>query len=191
MMSDTPKQDLESHVKPDLPSDSKKWEALTRGTILASQTQAVITYVTIADQKAQVMLFINSLVMPFILQGTDHPDYKYPAIMAVLTASLTVFFAIMTVFPRGPNRFKKRAYSNELHFADIKQHETFDHYLKSVYPIYNDVGRLSQEAFKYMYDTSRYVLKAKYFWLRLCYTWFMIGNALCIIVLLASLAKII
>ena len=168
--------------------DNEHWAAMFRGTVLASQKQGLITYVNIADQKAQVMLFINSLIIPFILPGVEMPDYRLAAIIALITAALSVFFAVMTVFPRGPARFKKRPYSNQLHFADIKQHPTFASYLHDVRPIYNDLGKLGTESLKYMYDMSRFVLKGKYFWLRLCYGGFLIGNILALAVFLYSIA---
>lgn len=169
------------------PHDSEHWAAMFRGTVLASQQRGLIAYVTIADQKAQVMLFINSLIIPFILPGVETADYRAAAILALITAALTVFFAVMTVFPRGPARFKKRPYSNQLHFADIKQHATFESYLHEVRPIYNDLGKLGTESLKYMYDMSRFVLKGKYFWLRLCYGSFLIGNVLALAVFLYSI----
>lgn len=173
------------------PVDKHHWQALFRGSVLANQLQNLVTFVTIADQKAQVMLFINSLVIPFILPGVDNPQYRYAAIIALGTASLTIFFAVMTVFPRGPARFKKRQYHNLLHFSDIKQFSSLNDYLLKMEPVYNDMGLLGREALKYAYDTSRYILKGKYFWLRLCYGGFLIGNALAIAVFLLSLASYI
>lgn len=169
------------------PHDAEHWAALFRGTVLAAQKQTVITYVSIADQKAQVMLFINSLIIPFIMQGVGEPGYHYAALIALVTASLTLFFAVMTVYPRGPGRFKNRPYSNQLHFADVKQHPNFQSYLDEIAPIYNDLGLLGKESLKYLYDVSRFVLRGKYFWLRLCYTGFLIGNTLALLVFLISI----
>ena len=170
--------------------DPEHWAAMFRGAVLASQKQTLITYVTIADQKAQVMLFLNSLIIPFIVQGVDHPNYHYASLAALATASLTVFFAVITVFPRGPARFKKRQYRSLLHFADIKQYPTLTSYLSDINPIYNSPGALGQETMKYIYDVSRYVLRGKYYWLRLCYGSFLIGNALALVIFILNFAEI-
>ena len=171
--------------------DPEYWAALFRGSVLASQKQGLITYVTIADQKAQVMLFINSLIIPLIIPGVQNEDFRIASIIALVTACLTVFFAIATVFPRGPARFKHRPYSNQLHFSDIKQHSSLESYLSNVQPIYNDLGMLGKESLKYMYDVSRFVLRGKYFWLRLCYGVFLLGNALALLVFLATLTFVL
>lgn len=172
------------------PTDKKHWEALFRGSVLSTQSTNLISYVTIADHKAQVMLFLNSLVIPFIVPGLSAEGYYLPALLALTTAFVTIFLAIMAVMPRGANRFKKRKDPNLLHFANIKNFARFDDYLGAMNPIYNDPQRLGQEALKFIYDTSFHILKGKYFWLRLCYGAFLVGNFIALIALIILNATI-
>lgn len=173
------------HTMP-TPADKKHWEALFRGSVLSTQASNMISYVTIADHKAQVMLFLNSLVVPFIIPGVGKEGYETAAIIALATAFTTIFLAIMAVMPRGANRFKQVERPNLLHFANIKRFRRFDDYLNALHPIYNDPQQLGQEALRFVFDTSQYILKGKYFWLRLCYSAFLAGNFIALIALVIA-----
>lgn len=168
------------------PVDKKHWEALFRGSVLSTQATNMISYVTIADHKAQVMLFLNSLVIPFIVPGLDKPGFGLASLIALTTAFITIFLAIMAVMPRGASRFSQVDRPNLLHFANIKRFKSFEHYLNAIHPIYNDPQKLGQESLKFIYDTSMYILRGKYYWLRLCYSTFLVGNFIALVVLIIS-----
>ena len=158
------------------PADKKHWEALFRGSVLSTHASTLVSYVTIADQKAQLMLFLNSLIIPSVIPSLQDEGYRTSALIALITAFVTIILAIMAVMPRGANRFNEVERPNLLHFATIKRFKTFEQYLNEIKPIYNDPQKLGQESLRYIYDTSLYILKGKYFWLRLCYIIFLVGN---------------
>ena len=98
--------ELEKQTNPlSSPADKKHWEALFRGTVLSTHASNMISYVTIADQKAQLMLFLNSLIIPFVILGLQNDAYKIPALLALITAFVTIVLAITAVMPRGSIRF--------------------------------------------------------------------------------------
>ena len=156
--------------------DKHRWEALFRGSVITTQANAIINYVTIADQKAQVMLFLNSLVLPLAISGLKQGDHNVAYSIALATAFTTVFSAVCVLIPRGGRIIKRTKANNLMHFSNINRFATFEAYCAEMIPVFNDTQKLSKEAMKLIYDTSSFILKGKFFWLRLCYGIFLVGN---------------
>lgn len=161
--------------------DKHRWEALFRGSVITTQANAMLNYVNLADQKAQVMLFLNSLLLPVAINGLKADGQNLAYSIALATAFFTIFAAIMVVIPRGGRFIKRTKANNLMHFSNINRFPTFEAYTEAVYPVFNDTQKLSKEALKFIYDTSSLILKGKFFWLRLCYGTFLLGNFAAII----------
>ena len=59
-------KDAIEHI-PDNPKDKLHWDALLRGQVLTATTAKLVNYIALADQKAQAMIIINSILIPVIL----------------------------------------------------------------------------------------------------------------------------
>lgn len=178
-----------TEITPDPHSDpvfiKKKWEGLARGQILNSTIRKFNSAIRLIDYKAQVMLVINSVTIPVGLSWVEKEQFYAGAIIAILTAVWTMFFAIVTIYPRS--RLKKKDKENRdslnlLHWGDISSMSK-EEYLSKVMPIVNDPNKLTEAAMTDIYDISANVLRQKFFWIRFTYYSFFLGNIVALIVI--------
>ncbi|MDA0781977.1 MAG: DUF5706 domain-containing protein [Rickettsiales bacterium] len=175
-----------SEPNEDFPNQ-KRWEGLARGQILSSTVNKLNNAIRLIDQKAQVMLVINSITIPIGLSWIQKEQFLLGAIGVIFTAMWTMFFSIVAIYPRSRNMKKIKDHkpnrSNLLHWGDIWAMSE-DEYLEKIRPVVNDVSLLTEACLKDIYDISRNVLRHKFFWIRFTYYSFFLGNATAI--LLAS-----
>jgi hypothetical protein len=164
--------------------DQKRWEGLGRGQILSSTVNKLNNAIRLIDQKAQVMLVINSITIPISLSWIQKEQFLVGAIAVIFTAMWTMFFSIVAIYPRTRKetklRDKKLNRSNLLHWGDIWVMSE-EEYLDKARPIVNDIGLLTEACLKDIYDISRNVLRHKFFWIRFTYYSFFLGNATAIL----------
>jgi len=156
-----------------------RWEALLRGAIITTTTQRFYSLIGMVDQKGQGIILLNSLIIPIALSRLGEPLLKFGVLMTIGTAILTIFTAIMAIYPKRRAGAKPDGSLNLLHFADIGQLKE-DEFLRRFNPVFNDPERLSAEAVKDMHDISRRILMPKYRWLKIAYITFFAGNLVAI-----------
>lgn len=166
--------DRHDHI-PDNPKDKLHWDALLRGQVLTSTTAKLVNYIALADQKAQAMIIINSILIPFVLPWMSKPIYAWPASIAIVTSFLTILCAIFCIYPKRRRGTKPDGSYNLLHFSDIGRMKEAE-YLALFNPIYNDRELLAEEAVKDIHDVSRRIIIPKFFWIKIGYGCFFIGN---------------
>ncbi len=157
----------------------ERWGALMRGQILSVTTQKFFNYVNLADQKAQMLIILNSILIPVSISGLAIPHLHDAAIVSMMTAIISIYTAIVCIFPKRRSGRKPDGSINLLHFGDIglmKEQAFLDEFL----PYYNDLGGLSELAAKDLHDIARRVIRPKFFWLKLSYVIFFIGNLVAI-----------
>lgn len=155
------------------------WVALTRGNILASNTQKLYSYITLADQKAMGLIILNSIIIPLAMNGISDPDIKIAATISVITSVASVFFAIICIFPKRSSKKRPKGVHNLLHFADIgAMHEK--QYLELIKPVYDDCDALALAVLKDYHDVSKRVLIPKFSLLKKAYIIFFAGNFIAI-----------
>lgn len=157
----------------------ERWGALLRGQILTVTTQKFFNYVNLADQKAQVLIILNSVLIPVSINGLSIPYLHDAAIVSMMTAIASIYMAIVCIFPKRRSGRKPDGSINLLHFGDIAlmKEEAF---LKEFLPYFNDLGGLAEIAAKDLHDIARRVIRPKFFWLKLSYITFFIGNFIAI-----------
>jgi len=156
--------------------NQKRWEGVARGQILTSTTNKLNNAIRLIDQKAQVMLVINSITIPIGLSWIQKEQFLTGAIIAIITAVWTMFFSILTIYPRSREKKKKtRKSANLLHWGDIWCMSEKE-YLDRIMPVVNDVNLLTEACLKDIYDLSANVLRHKFFWIRFTYYSFFLGN---------------
>ena len=174
-------EDAEEHDNTlPLPHDSRYWAAILRGQLIAANIQKLTSYVALADQKAQAMIIINSILIPVSMNWITEPDFRVPVTIAVFTALVSILAAILCIYPKRRRGNKPDGTRNLFHFGDIGRMKE-DEYLKAFHPIFNDLSRLSQEAIKDLHDVSRRIIIPKFFWLKVSYGCFFVGNVIAVI----------
>jgi hypothetical protein len=164
------------------------WDSVLRATILSSTTQRLYSLISTADQKAQGLILLNSIIVPIAISQMDNPDLQYGMIMAILTAVFSILTAILCVYPKRRGGSKPDGTKNYLHFGDIGRMREED-YLKEFRPFFNNPQKLSEVAVKDLHDISRRILMPKFFWLKTAYIVFFMGNVLAITTIIYSIPK--
>lgn len=168
------------------PKDKFHWEAMLRGQVLAATSLKFVNYISMADQKAQAMIILNSILIPVTLNWVGKPYFDISATISILTAVISIFAAILCIYPKRRRGKKPDGTYNLLHFGDIGSMKE-DKYLSLINPIFNDLNSLSEEALKDLHDIARRIIIPKFFWLKISYGAFFVGNLIAIIVALYAI----
>ena len=160
-------------------SDSEKWPALLRGQIVTATINKNMIVVRLMDQKAQIMILLNSILIPMCINALAGPHW-IPASICIVTAVLSIFFAIICIYPKRKHHTKDDRNLNLLHFNDISRMEE-DEFKSLMLPVLTDLNKLMEIAVHDIYDMSRYSLKPKIEWLKAAYKTFCFGNLIAII----------
>jgi len=163
-----------------------KWEGLARGNVTAATINKFMVVMRMLDQKAQVMILLNSLLVPLCMNGLENPAYANAAIISIITSILSILAAMICIYPKRRYRKTGDRELNLLHFNDIGHMDKQD-YLDQVMPKFNDTRQLTELAIHDLYDMSRYSIIPKFTWLKISYAAFAVGNILAIIVATSSL----
>lgn len=155
--------------------DKHRWEALFRGQILTTTTTKFFNYVALADQKAQGLIFMNSILIPVALNWIDKPEYHLSAIICIFTAVLSIMAALICIYPKRRRGRKPDGTFNLLHFGDIGRMKE-EEFLSEFQPKFNDPEQLAEIAVKDIHDVARRIIRPKFFWLKFSYIVFFFGN---------------
>ena len=158
--------------------NQSRWQSLFRGSLLSTTINKHVSYVGLADRRAQAILTINSVLIPLAISGGQNPLFRTGAIIAVLTAILSITAALYSIYPKAYSRMSSKN-PLLLHFSQIQKLSEFQ-YLEYMKKALEDTGRLAEMATQDIYYLSTHVLAPKFFWLKISYTIFFIGYLLSI-----------
>lgn len=161
-------------------SNDLRWQGLVRASILSATTHKLYRYISLADQKAMGLIVMNSVIIPLAMNNINSPEFKISATLAIITGVISIFMAIICIFPKRKGGNKPMGKRNLLHFSEIgvlseKQ------FMEEFNPVYNDRGALAQMVIKDLYDVSHRVLIPKFALLKWSYTTFFVGNLLAVL----------
>ena len=138
---------------------------------------------SIADNKANILISINSIVLTVLVsigmgKISDYPVITFPAIIFVATCLVTIIFAILSTRPKiSSGKFTKEDIHNKKvnllffgNFYNMKMEE----YEWAVKEMINDQNYLYTSMINDQYSLGK-VISKKYKLLRIAYTVFMIG----------------
>tara|TARA_B100001093_G_C26258792_1_gene771849 strand:- start:11 stop:523 length:513 start_codon:yes stop_codon:yes gene_type:complete len=164
-----------------------KWQGLLRGQITSATINKFMVVIRLLDQKAQIMIFLNSILVPVCLHNMDHAAFGAAALISIGTSILSTLAAIICIYPKRKYRKSGDRELNLLHYNDIG-HMDKQEFLDSLLPKYNDVSQLAELAVNDLYDMARYSMIPKYMWLKISYGVFAVGNIIAIITAAMSLS---
>ena len=161
-------------------TEDEKWPALLRGQLLAATINKYTVIIRLVDQKAQVMILLNSILVPMCINAVEHGTFARGATISIVTAVLSILAAMVCIYPKRRYRKSGDRALNILHFNDIG-HMDEQEYKDTILPIIITPNRLAEAAVHDLYDTSKNSIIPKFWWLKLSYGIFACGNiiALC------------
>ena len=138
---------------------------------------------SIADNKANILISINSIVLTVLLsigigKISDYPVITFPAIVFIITCLSTIVFAILSTRPKfSSGKFTEEDIHNKkvnlLFFGNFYNME-MDDYEWAVKEMMADQNYLYSSMIRDQYSLGK-VISQKYKLLRIAYTIFMIG----------------
>lgn len=158
-----------------------KWKALFRGSLLSTTINKHISYVGFADRRAQGIITINAILIPIALSKTTDPYFMWGAIIAIITALLSMTTAMISLYPKKYGT-KKHKHPDLLHFSQIQKYEEHD-YLQHMKEALADTSILAEMAVKDLYHISTRILSPKFRWLKISYFLFLAGNILGVLII--------
>lgn len=151
-----------------------KWKALFRGSLLSTTINKHVSYVGLADRRAQGIITLNALLVPIALNGSQNPLFMHGAIAAIITALLSISAAFISLYPKKYTG-KKDMHSGLLHFSQI-QKLSEKRYLDLMNEALQDTSVLAEMASRDLYHISKRILHPKFIWLKVSYALFLGGN---------------
>jgi hypothetical protein len=184
-------ESIERVVKPNKKKkkefDSKKAKGKTfsKGveTMLKVTARNQINLSAIADNKSNILITVNSLIMSILISFSvakvdKEPLIMIPTLVFMFFSILTIVFAIMSTRPTvSYNKYSKEDLLtnkvNLLFFGNFNQLD-FDDYVKSMEDLMDDDEKLHYVMLKDQYSLGK-VLAKKYRWLRVSFSVFLFG----------------
>jgi predicted metal-dependent HD superfamily phosphohydrolase len=138
---------------------------------------------SIADNKANILISINSIVLTVLVsigigKISDYPVITFPAIVFIITCLSTIIFAILSTRPKiSSGKFTKEDIHNRrvnlLFFGNFYKME-MEEYEWAMKEMMTDTDYLYSSMIRDQYNLGK-VISQKYRLLRIAYTVFMIG----------------
>lgn len=169
-------------------TDQLRWEGLLRGQVMSATTNKFSVILRMLDQKAQVMILLNSFIIPLCIRSLENDKFHEAAVLSILTSLLSIWASIICIYPKRKYRKKGDRDLNLLHFNDIGHMEKED-YFAQILPKFNDTSKLAELVVQDLYDTSRYSIVPKFLWLKISYALFGFGNLIAILCVLIEISQ--
>jgi len=138
---------------------------------------------SIADNKANILISINSIILTVLLslgpgKISDYPHITIPVVVFIATCLVTIIFAILSTRPKiSSGNFTKEDIHNQkvnLLFFGNFYNMKYEEYSWAVKEMMKDDNYLYSNMIKDQYSLGK-VISQKYVLLRIAYTVFMIG----------------
>ena len=161
----------------------ENWPALLKGTILTANISKLINFISIFDKRAETMITINSLLIPFILLQYKNELFLESVIMSSFVGFISIYLAIFSLFPKKYSKHKSER--NLFHFVHISKFDEKE-YLEKLKKIL-DTNKLGEEVGKDIFHTSKYILTPKLNLIKYSYFIFAFGNLISILILFKNI----
>ncbi|MEM9052598.1 MAG: Pycsar system effector family protein [Bacteroidota bacterium] len=177
--------------------DQKKPPSKGRGveTMFRVTLKNHTTLSQIADNKANIMLSVNAIIISIVLTSLlpklDNNTYLlWPSVLLLSVCIVAVIFATISTIPKvtrnGASVESVRNRTTNLLFFGNFQGLDLNVYVDGMHDLMDDDKYLYETLMKDLYFLGK-VLNKKYYYLRLCYTVFVIGIVLSVIAYMISL----
>jgi hypothetical protein len=155
-----------------MPTDQERWLGLFRGSVLSAAIAKHVSFLTSADTRAQGLILLNSALVPLAINGLRTPAYHLASTICVLTALVTICLCIFSLYPK---RLGSRTAKNLLHYVSFSNMSE-KAYLEEMKKAFADNEILAEMAVKDLHHLGSKIIKPKYFFLRVAYAVFLLGQ---------------
>ena len=182
--------------------DSKEKKSTTIATSKSAQTQfktALRNHIdlsSIADNKANIMLSVNALIITIALPVLGNsiranPNLLIPTIVLLFVCVISIVFATLATRPikmKGKTTIEDIAKEeSNLFFFGNFYNMSFEEYSGGINTVVSDEKLLDSSIIRDLFFLGK-ALGRKYFYLRLCYNFFMYGIILVVIAFIVGFA---
>ncbi len=155
-----------------MPTDQERWQGLFRGSVLSAAIAKHVSFLTSADTRAQGLILLNSALVPLAINGLRTPAYHLASTICVLTALVTICLCIFSLYPK---RLGSKTSKNLLHYVSFSNMSE-KAYLEEMKKAFADNEILAEMAVKDLHHLGSKIIKPKYFFLRVAYAVFLLGQ---------------
>ena len=181
--SKPPKKNTKARAKAKAKSEKDKLPGRGVESMLRLTARNQINLSSIADNKANILISINSIVLTVLVslgigRISDYPVITFPAIVFIITCLCTIVLAILSTRPKiSSGKFTKEDIHNKrinlLFFGNFYRME-MEEYEWAMKEMIADSDYLYSSMIRDQYSLGK-VISKKYKLLRVAYTVFMIG----------------
>ncbi len=162
-------------------------------TLFRNALRSNLELTSLADTKASILISVNGFILTVIITASgfhlSEPDMIYPFISILMTALISITFAVMAIRPRFKKHFLKKVYLEDYHsvlfFQDIARLSP-DEYLESMHEVIGNKGLTQSHIIKHLHMLGSEI-NIKYKWLRRAYTIFAVGLVLSVFFVIYSM----
>jgi hypothetical protein len=167
-------------------------------TLFRNALRSNLELTSLADTKASILISVNGFILTVIItasgfQSSD-PAMIYPFIAIILTALVSITFAVFAIRPRfkkhllhKKNQDAYSEYHSVLYFQDMAAISP-DQYVQNVHKVISDKGLTQEHIIKHLHMLGSEI-NLKYRWLRRAYTAFAIGLIISVLFAIFSMEK--
>ncbi len=167
-------------------------------TLFRNALRSNLELTSLADTKASILISVNGFILTVIItasgfQSSD-PSMIYPFIAIILTALISITFAVFAIRPRFKKHLLSKKnqkfysdYQSVLYFQDMATISP-DEYVHNVHRVISDKGLTQEHIIKHLHMLGSEI-NLKYRWLRRAYTAFATGLIVSVLFAIFSMEK--
>lgn len=150
-------------------------------TLFRNALRSNLELTSLADTKASILISVNGFILTVIITASgfrlSEPDMIFPFISILMTALISITFAIMAIRPRFKKHLSKKQYQDDYHsvlyYQDMAELPPCE-YVENVHKVISNKGLTQSHIIKHLHMLGAEI-HLKYIWLRRAYTSFATG----------------
>jgi hypothetical protein len=162
-------------------------------TLFRNALRSNLELTSLADTKASILISVNGFILTVIITASgfqlSDPEMIYPFIAIILTALISITFAVLAIRPRFKRHLLAKefheGYDSVLYFQDMANLPPCE-YVENVHKVISDKGLTQSHIIKHLHMLG-VEIDLKYRWLRRAYTAFAIGLVVSVIFVISSM----
>ena len=150
-------------------------------TLFRNALRSNLELTSLADTKASILISVNGFILTVIITASgfqlQDSGMIYPFIAIIMTALISITFAVMAIRPRFKKHITKKkhleGYDSVLYFQDMADLAP-DEYVRNVHKVIGNKGLTQSHIMKHLHMLGAEI-NLKYIWLRRAYSAFALG----------------
>jgi len=165
-------------------------------TLFRNALRSNLELTSLADTKASILISVNGFILTVLITafGFQSGDsaMMYPFIAIILTALISITFAVMAIRPRFKKHLLKkeylRDYESVLYYQDMADLPP-EEYVENVHKVIGSKGLTQLHIIKHLHMLGSEI-NLKYIWLRRAYVAFALGLIVSVIFVIFSMTEV-